>query len=114
MRGGGGWGKPPTPSAAKRATLPPTAWTGERKHGGSRAVRAVRVAHAAADRGIHGGDRVGRRDLRVRLLQRRPPGATEVFLEPADSLGANPFIDLLRSPVPTVVLARDLLPDDAK
>ncbi|MEZ5266439.1 MAG: DUF6777 domain-containing protein [Acidimicrobiales bacterium] len=39
---------------------------------------------------------------------------TEVFLEPADSVGEDPFINLLKTPVPTVVLANDLLPKDLK
>ncbi|MFN0029701.1 MAG: DUF6777 domain-containing protein [Acidimicrobiales bacterium] len=39
-------------------------------------------------------------------------GRGEIFLEPAGSLGRDPFLDALRSPVPTVVLARDLLPED--
>ncbi len=38
----------------------------------------------------------------------------EIFLEPADALGAEPFVNQLRTPVPTIVLARQLLPDERK
>ena len=38
----------------------------------------------------------------------------EIFLEPADQLGADPFLNQLRAPVPTIVLARELLPDERK
>ena len=40
--------------------------------------------------------------------------AGEIFLEPADALGAEPFLNQLRTPVPTIVLARQLLPDERK
>ena len=38
----------------------------------------------------------------------------EIFLEPADALGSEPFVNQLRTPVPTIVLARQLLPDERK
>ncbi len=40
--------------------------------------------------------------------------AGEISLEPADALGSEPFVNQLRTPVPTIVLARQLLPDERK
>lgn len=41
-----------------------------------------------------------------------PTGAAEVFLEPANSVGRNPFADFLVLPVPSILPALDLLTGD--